>query len=113
MSGGGAGWDYNVGAAGGVTDNRVPNNKFTNNTVSWSAGRDVAPGVTLRTIGRVEYGKVGTPGQTAFGRPDMDASYEHRDAVAGRGGRSDNLPRLGNAARAPRRRAGQRRGDQR
>ena len=28
-------------------------------------------------------GRVGTPGQTAFGRPDLDAFFDHTDAVVG------------------------------
>ncbi len=77
------GWDYSLGAAAGTTDNRAPNNVFTNRTLSWSAGHRFNANVELRTVGRTEYGKAGAPGATAFGRPDMDAFYAHQDVVAG------------------------------
>jgi vitamin B12 transporter len=38
---------------------------------------------TLRIIGRGELEHVGTPGQTAFARPDLDAFFERHDGVAG------------------------------
>ena len=38
---------------------------------------------TLRFIGRGELERVGTPGQTAFGRPDLDAFFERHDGVGG------------------------------
>jgi vitamin B12 transporter len=77
------GLDYSLNAARYVTDNREPNNEFENTTLSGSAGVALAPGTTLRFVGRSELGDVGTPGQTAFGRPDMDARFERRDGVAG------------------------------
>jgi vitamin B12 transporter len=36
--------------------------------------------VSARFLGRGEFGRAGTPGTTAFGRPDMDAFFRHRDA---------------------------------
>jgi vitamin B12 transporter len=32
-------------------------------------------------VGRIERGRAGTPGTTAFGRPDMDAFFRHRDGT--------------------------------
>ena len=77
------GVDYSVSGARFVTDNRVANNEFENTTLSASAGVALGPGTTLRFVGRGELGDVGTPGQTAFGRPDADARFERRDGVAG------------------------------
>ena len=37
---------------------------------------------SLRFVGRAEREHVGTPGQTAFGRPDLDAFFERNDGVA-------------------------------
>ena len=72
--------DYSAGAAGTTTDNEVPNDRFRNLTLSASAGVQVAPHATLRFVGRAERGRNGTPGQTAFGRPDLDAYFERHDA---------------------------------
>ncbi len=83
LSGGGSGWDYSVGLGRFNTDNRSANNRFTSSTVSWSAGRAWSPSLQLRAVGRVEQGRVGSPGQTAFGRADMDAFYDHTDVAAG------------------------------
>jgi outer membrane cobalamin receptor len=65
------------------TDNRVPNNRFGNTTLSASGGLQLATDLTLRFVGRAEFGATGSPGATAFGRPDLDASYSRRLAVGG------------------------------
>lgn len=75
--------DYSADAAGFTTDNEVPNNRFRNTTLSGSAGAGLGGGATLRVIGRAERGRTGIPGQTAFGRPDLDAFYRRHDAVWG------------------------------
>ena len=75
--------DYNVGVARLDSDNRVPNSALTNNTVSGSVGVALKPAASLRFIGRTEREHVGTPGQTAFGRPDLDAFFERHDAIGG------------------------------
>lgn len=76
-------FDYGVGAARFSTDNRVPNSAFDNTTVSANIGKALGDHASLRGIVRGELGTTGTPGQTVYGRPDLDASYEHRDVVAG------------------------------
>jgi outer membrane cobalamin receptor len=76
-------WDYRVGAARYHTDNHVPNNAFDNTTLSWSAGRAAGDALSVRATGRLERQRAGVPGQTAFGRPDLDASFTRRDAAAG------------------------------
>jgi vitamin B12 transporter len=42
--------------------------------------RMLKSGASARFVGRGEFGRAGTPGTTAFGRPDMDAHFRHRDA---------------------------------
>jgi vitamin B12 transporter len=76
-------FDYSADVTGFTTDNEAPNNEFRNTTVSGSAGGALDHGVTLRFVGRAELGKTGTPGQTAFGRPDMDAFYKRNDGAWG------------------------------
>jgi outer membrane cobalamin receptor len=83
VSGKAGAFDYSGDVTGLSTDNEAPNNHFQNTTFSGSAGAALAHGATLRMIGRAELGKTGTPGQTAFGRPDMDAFYERHDQVWG------------------------------
>ena len=75
--------DYMIGAAGSATDNQAPNNHFDNTTVFANVGAALSATATLRVIGRGEFEKTGTPGQTAFGRPDLDASFTRHDGVVG------------------------------
>lgn len=76
-------FDYSADVAGFSTDNEAPNNEFRNTTLSGSGGAVLGHGATLRFVGRAELGKTGTPGQTAFGRPDLDAFYKRHDGVWG------------------------------
>ena len=80
---GGTDWDANLGVAAERTDNRSANNRFTSRTLSWSAGRRFGTALDVRTVGRIEDGRAGAPGQTGFGRADMDAFYDHLDTTAG------------------------------
>jgi vitamin B12 transporter len=73
--------DYSFGAARFDSDNRVPNSALGNTTLSANLGVPIGRTATLRFIGRGEREHVGTPGTTAFGRPDLDAFFERRDAV--------------------------------
>ncbi len=75
--------DYTIGAAGLTTDNQAPNNGFDNTTVFANVGATLSDTATLRVIGRGEFEKTGTPGQTAFGRPDLDAFFRRHDGVVG------------------------------
>jgi outer membrane receptor protein involved in Fe transport len=61
----------------------VPNSRLENTTLSANLGVALNSRATLRFIGRGELEQAGTPGPTAFGRPDMDASFDRDDAVAG------------------------------
>ena len=76
-------FDYSADVAGLTTDNEVPNNRFRNTTLSGSAGALLGHNATLRFVGRAERGKTGIPGQTAFGRPDLDAFFRRHDGVWG------------------------------
>jgi vitamin B12 transporter len=75
-------FDYSVGAAHLTTDNEVPNSDFDNTTVSGAAGR-AFESATLRFVGRGEFGRAGSPGPSAFGRPDLDAFGTRHSGVAG------------------------------
>lgn len=75
--------DYALHAAQFHTDNREPNNAFTNTTLSGSAGVELGARASLRFLARGEFGRSGVPGATAFGRPDLDALFKRRDGIAG------------------------------
>lgn len=75
--------DYSADITGFSTDNEVPNNRFRNATLSGTAGAELGHGATLRFIARAERGTAGVPGQTAFGRPDLDAFFRRHDSVWG------------------------------
>jgi outer membrane cobalamin receptor len=83
VSGGTRAWDYSLGAARFSTDNRVPNNAFDDTTVSADVGRSLGSSASVRFVGRAELGRTGTPGQTAYGRPDLDAYFDRHDVVGG------------------------------
>lgn len=61
------------------TDNEEPNNRNQTSTVSGGVTRWLKSGASARLVGRGEFGRTGTPGATAFGRPDMDAFFRHRN----------------------------------
>jgi outer membrane cobalamin receptor len=73
--------DYAVGAARLNTDNRAPNNRLENTTLSGNVGVRLGASATVRAIARAELERVGTPGPTAFGRPDLDAFFDRDDIV--------------------------------
>ncbi len=83
VAGGTSTLDYSVHGQRYVTDNRDPNNRFESSTFSLSAGAALSPNLSLRVVGRIEDGDAGAPGQTAFGRPDLDASFSQSHAVGG------------------------------
>lgn len=83
VSGGTARFDYSLHAGRYQTDNRAPNNRFNSTTVSITGGLTISPALTMRLVGRIEDGITGAPGQTAFGRPDLDASFTQDHAVGG------------------------------
>jgi len=73
------GVEYSVFGSHLRTDNREPNNESKTTTLSVSLNRTLKSGASARFLGRREFGRAGTPGTTAFGRPDMDAHFRHRD----------------------------------
>jgi outer membrane cobalamin receptor len=73
--------DYSAGVAQFNSDNRVPNSGLENTTLSGNVGLRLAPDTTLRIISRAELENVGTPGPTAYGRPDLDAFFDRNDLV--------------------------------
>jgi vitamin B12 transporter len=75
--------DYSAGAAYLSTSNDAPNNDFENTTLSANVGAALNPKTSLRFIGRAELGRSGAPGQTAFGRPDLDAYGQRHDITGG------------------------------
>ena len=83
VSGATARWDYSAGAAQFNSDNRVPNSRLENTTLSGNLGLRLSETSVLRLVGRGELEHVGTPGPTAFGRPDLDAFFERDDAAFG------------------------------
>jgi vitamin B12 transporter len=83
VSGGTTKVDYSLHGQRYTTDNRDPNNRFESNSVSLSAGVTLSPTLRLRVVGRLEDGTAGAPGQTAFGRPDLDASFSQNHLVGG------------------------------
>jgi vitamin B12 transporter len=71
--------EYSVFGSRLETDNEEPNNKNRTSTLSGNVTRWLKSGASARFVGRGEFGRTGTPGTTAFGRPDMDAFFRHRD----------------------------------
>jgi outer membrane receptor protein involved in Fe transport len=76
-------WDASLHAGRQHTANRLPNNEFTNTTIAGNGGVMPSSTMSLRLVGRTEFGRTGVPGATAFGRPDMDAFFHRRDGVIG------------------------------
>jgi outer membrane receptor protein involved in Fe transport len=59
----------------------VPNSRFEHTTLSANVGVAIGTTARLRVIGRGELARAGTPGTTAFGRPDLDAFSDRHDGV--------------------------------
>jgi outer membrane cobalamin receptor len=76
-------FDYSLAWARFSTDNRESNSAFQNTSLSANLGAALSERTWLRAILRGELGRAGTPGQTAFGRPDLDSFLRRRDAEAG------------------------------
>jgi vitamin B12 transporter len=63
------------------TDNQEPNSAFEETAGAASVGARIGSRSALRMVVRGETSEAGTPGPTAFGRPDLDASYERRGLI--------------------------------
>lgn len=83
VSGGYQQFDYALGWSRLETDNQEPNNAFRNSTLSGNFGLRLGENTTARLILRGDFGDVGTPGQTAFERPDSDAFFRKADGYTG------------------------------
>jgi outer membrane cobalamin receptor len=75
--------DWNLGLQRLTTDNEQPNSAFEQWSGAASLGAALGERTQLRAVLRFEDGSVGTPGPTAFGRPDLDASFERQDFTLG------------------------------
>jgi vitamin B12 transporter len=75
-------FDWTLGALHLRTDNEEPNSALRETSgalsLGWTAGA-----TELRAVLRGEDVEHGTPGPTAFGRPDRDASFDRRHLVGG------------------------------
>jgi vitamin B12 transporter len=76
-------FDWNFGAQRLETDNQAPNNAFRETMGVLSAGAAFGDATSARLVVRAFDSSLGTPGQTAYGRPDRDARFERSDLVAG------------------------------
>jgi outer membrane cobalamin receptor len=74
-------FDWTLGGQRLRTDNQEPNSAFEQNAGAASAGYRTAS-TGLRLVLRGEDTEHGTPGQTAYGRPDLDAAFERQTFVA-------------------------------
>ena len=74
--------DWNAGLSYSKTDNEQPNSAFEQTAGAASVGLRISERSSLRAVLRGEASSAGTPGQTAFGRPDRDATSDHDELVA-------------------------------
>lgn len=74
-------FDWNGGVARLETDNEQPNSRFEQTAGAASFGAQLSADTTFRLVVRGETSSTGTPGATAFGRPDLDAISERGELV--------------------------------
>ncbi len=72
-------FDWNAGVLRLDTDNEAPNNAFDETAVAAALGVALSDAARLRFVLRGATSDLGTPGPTAYGRPDLDASTERDD----------------------------------
>lgn len=82
-SGRAGGLDWSAGIVRLETDNQEPNSAFEETAGAASLGGRLGERSDLRLVFRGQTSSVGTPGQTAFGRPDLDASFDETALVLG------------------------------
>jgi outer membrane cobalamin receptor len=73
--------DWNAGAQYLATDNDAPDSRFEQKAAALSAGMKPGGRTDARLVFRLDSSTVGTPGPTAFGPPDIGASFEREDLV--------------------------------
>jgi vitamin B12 transporter len=71
--------DWNAGLLRLDTDNHEPNNAFGETVGAGILGVRLSESARLAFVVRAAGSDLGTPGQTAYGRPDLDASIERDD----------------------------------
>ena len=76
-------YDWNAGLLRYETDNEVPNNAFAQTAGAASLGARLGAEDSLRVTARVEDSTLGTPGQTLYGPPDLEARFDRTDVVLG------------------------------
>lgn len=81
LSGRSRGFGWTAGGLHLQTDNQEPNSAFRQNGVAVSGGFQ-ADRTGVRVVLRGDDTEHGTPGQTAYGRPDLDATFDRRAVVA-------------------------------
>ena len=74
-------FDWSAGVQRLTTDNEEPNSRFEQTAAALSAGARIDSRTDARAVVRFDDNTTGTPGPTAFGRPDLDASFERQDLV--------------------------------
>jgi len=74
-------FDYSAAAARFLTDNAEPNSAFRTTTLSTNVGVTLDERTSLRLIARGNFSAAGTPGQTAFFEPNLDAFFRGRDGI--------------------------------
>jgi vitamin B12 transporter len=74
-------FDWNVGLQRLTTENDEPNSRFEQTAAAASLGYRLGPRTRARAVVRWDDSHVGTPGTTAYLRPDLDASFEREDVV--------------------------------
>jgi vitamin B12 transporter len=75
-------FDWNAGVQRLTTDNEQPNSRFEQTSAALAAGAKLDARTEARAVVRFDDATTGTPGPTAFGRPDLDASFAREDLVA-------------------------------
>jgi outer membrane cobalamin receptor len=73
--------DWNAGVQRLTTDNEQPNSAFAQTAGALSLGLRLDSRTEARAVARLESSESGTPGPTAYGRPDLDASFERDDVT--------------------------------
>ncbi len=74
-------FDWNAGVQRLTTDNEEPNSRYEQNAVAASLGFRFGPRTRGRAVVRWDDAGLGTPGPTAYRRPDLDASFQRGDTV--------------------------------
>jgi outer membrane cobalamin receptor len=74
-------FNWNVGLQRLTTENEEPNSRFEQTAVAASFGIRLGSQTRGRAVLRWDDSTVGTSGPTAYGRPDLDASFEREDAL--------------------------------